>query len=65
MSLLNVVNRPTSDCDPTRIHIGPTSPDFSMLAPTGPSPKEQAMLKQWKQQDLASYYRDLRGNRYR
>lgn len=56
MSLLFVTDRPASECDPHRIHIGPTSPDFSMIANPGPSSKEKAMVKQWKEQDLADYY---------
>jgi hypothetical protein len=63
--MLNVIDRPTSECQPDRIHIGPTAVDFSMIAKPIVTAKETAMLKSWKRQDLASHYRAQRANRYR
>jgi hypothetical protein len=54
---IGLVCDPVADC----VFIGPTKLDFSMLSHKGcVAPNEPDLIKQWKEEDLTSYYRSLR-----
>jgi len=62
--LVDVINK-IADPSANLCFIGPTQVDFSMVAVRMISEYEQKQLKQWKVEDLKSYYHQLgRDKRY-
>ena len=65
-----VINHGTPRPEENAVFIGPSKVDLlaagerkAQAAPV--SDRERALLKHWKSQDLSSYYREQRSNRYR